>query len=138
MTRVSDWPSRLVAVETQLQREGWAWGTHDCAIATLRVVEAITGMELCAEFGGDLEPRERQKIAARDLVYRILAGARSLGLARRRPEYLHRGDPCDVRGTNGRTALGFISSRGKPAVADVDGLTELPSDCVLFGWSVPA
>ena len=137
MTRVSDWPSRLVAVETELQREGWAWGTHDCAIATLRVVEAITGMELCAEFGGELAPRARMKIATSDLVRRVSDGAEQLGLKRRDRKRLHRGDPCLVR-VEGRTAFAFISSRGKPAIADADGLTELPSDCVLFGWSVPA
>ncbi len=137
MTRVHDWPSRLVAVETELQREGWAWGIHDCATATLRVVETITGTELRDQFGGDLQPRARMKIATSDLVRRVLSGAKALGLKRRDRKLLHRGDPCLVR-VEGRTALAFISSRGKPAIADADGLTELPSDCVLFGWSVPA
>ena len=137
MRRLPNWPARLVAVETQLQREGWAWGTHDCATATLRIVEAITGKELCSEFGGDLEPRARMKIATGDLVRRVLSGAKALGLKRRDRKRLHRGDPCLVR-VEGRTALAFISSRGKPAIADADGLTEIPLDCVLFGWSVPA
>lgn len=138
MKRLHDWPARLAAAEDALQREGWSWGGHDCATATLRVVEAITGEVLSdAAFGGELTPTDRMRIATTDLVRRVRAGALSLGLRRCAPGRLHRGDPCIVR-IDGRTALAFISTRGKPAIADSDGLTELPRSCVVSGWSVPA
>ena len=139
MKRLPQWPEALAAIEAELQAEAWAWGVHDCAATTVRVVEALTGEALAME---PLTVAERMSTTEPDLIEAAEQLARKLDLSGCVPELLQRGDPCLVRHVTaegeGVTVLGFISTRGFPTIASQRGLTELTHGHVLRGWSIPS
>lgn len=50
--RLTDWRSRLTRYFTEVARRPLAYGQHDCALFAAGAVEAMTGVDLAAEFRG--------------------------------------------------------------------------------------
>jgi len=50
--RRPDWPQRLTAVLVASRRRGFAYGHHDCCTHAADCVEAVTGVDVAAEWRG--------------------------------------------------------------------------------------
>ncbi|MBX3580842.1 MAG: hypothetical protein KF810_02960 [Rhizobiaceae bacterium] len=52
LTRLPDWQLRLAAVTTRCLETPSEWGSSDCILKAADAVEAVTGVDLAAEFRG--------------------------------------------------------------------------------------
>ena len=74
LRRLDGWRSRLADELARQRHDPFAWGDHDCATGfAARIIEAITGEDLAAEFRG----KYRSPVGALRLLKR--AGVDSLG-----------------------------------------------------------
>lgn len=87
--RLHDWPERLSKTIAAARGTPFAYGRHDCCIFAADCVEALTGIDLAADWRGKYDD---------EIGGMKLAGVRSLEqLASRyfaavHPAYAHRGD----------------------------------------------
>lgn len=120
-----------MALEERLRRERWCDGFHDCGTVVCRVVNALTNVDLT---------RYVPDVDKRGLLHEANRIARLLGFPRtNNTDRLGRGDPVVIRDPVNQLlpSLGFVTSRGRVAVASADGLDILARDTVSYGWVVP-
>lgn len=66
LTRLPDWSRRLIVVTSRHARLPAFWGVNDCLLATMEAVEAVTGVDPCA----DIRSKYDSEIAAAKLLLR--------------------------------------------------------------------
>lgn len=144
LRRTPGWEQRLATVEQELSRTVWRYGKHDCAQACLRVVHAISGVDLREQYAYNSRQAARRLMRhsiqgkrRTDVRWRAFNLANILGLEQVEPDHLQRGDPCLVR--VGRSyALGWIASNGQGCVAAELGFVRLDRmQDVVLGWRIP-
>jgi len=87
MTRVPDWPERLVSFINERRNLPFVWGQNDCALFAADLIGEITGVDLAADVRGYSSERE----AAR--IIRDAGGMRGLvSLPEKHPGLAQRGD----------------------------------------------
>ena len=137
VSKIRDWEAALVDVETDLQRQCWKSGEHDCAQVSFAVVKAVTGIDLSGSFVYETEGEARNLIVSGGgLLFQASRVADLLGWKKTDRDHLHRGDPILVR-VDGTAALGFVSSCGRPMVATQQGLVFITLKQVVCGWAIP-
>ena len=141
MRRLPDWPKRLVAVEERIRDWPFVWGRHDCALATLLVLEEITGARVGAVPGDGWSSALSAVRFIRDHGTRSLLGladqvAGTVGLSRINPARACRGDIV-LAGEGRDEALGWIGSDGQPTFLAADGYVRHPRRAVRVAWQVP-
>lgn len=96
--RRDDWRGRLADEMDRQRRNKFIWGHHDCAIGfAAGIIEAITGVDLAAEFRGSYEtPREALRILD-DKGVRTLGDFAALYLPEIHPVQANVGDLCVVK-----------------------------------------
>ena len=52
MSRVQDWPIKLLDTVRDLSSEPFAWGQHDCFLMTAALVESVTGDDIAVPYRG--------------------------------------------------------------------------------------
>ena len=52
VTRLPDWPERLVDYFTSMKEAPFEWGKNDCILFALGAAQAITGMDTAKDFRG--------------------------------------------------------------------------------------
>jgi len=70
MERRPDWPDRLHQALEAVREAPFRWGTNDCALFACDVVEAMTGLDLAADFRG----RYRSQAGAGVVLKRACGG----------------------------------------------------------------
>lgn len=134
MKRLPDWERRLVEYEEAIRDRPFRWGRHDCASATVGMLEAITGESLSYLLP---DPRLRLHLSrAGSLVSLAVRRAMQLGLDTCRPRRAHRGDPVVVR-VGGKTCLSWIGSDGRAVALTWAGAVRVGPDAVVAAWRVP-
>jgi len=77
--RLPDWPVRLHDYVDRVKRLQFDWGEHNCATFTAGAVEAMTGVNLAAEYG-DFHTREGALSVLRCRKLKTLADLAALHL----------------------------------------------------------
>jgi hypothetical protein len=119
------------------------WGKHDCALFAADGIEAITGVDIAAEFRGQYSDeagawKAIQTITGGETVEDAAAWcAARHGLAELPlPLFAQRGDLCIVE-DSGRLIAGLVHLSGRHIVAaGEDGLHRLPITAIKRAWRV--
>lgn len=123
ITRLPDWRPRLDAWIAAAQGQVFVYGVQDCALFAAGAVEAMTGIDLAAEWRGRY---------ASEAEGRALVGGDHVALARSllpaRPSVLDAtiGDVAIVEAPRGRQALAIVGGEHILGLHPVVGLTRAP------------
>lgn len=139
--RAADWDVRLVAVEERIRDWAFVWGQHDCALATLLVLEEITGSRIQP---GDGETWESSLGAVRFIRRHGMKSLSELadylaqknGMRKIKPVMACRGDVV-LAGEGIDERLGWIGSDGMPTFVAADGFIRMPLRGLRYAWLVP-
>lgn len=99
LTRLPDWHPRLASYLAQVMRRAFRPGSHDCVLFAAGAVEALTGVDLAAEFRG---------------TYRTLAEGQEVLVARGFADHI--------------ALVESLFEPVAPALAQVGDLAVVPSD----------
>ncbi len=115
MRRFKDWEIRLEKYIQSKCETRFAWGTHDCVLATCGAIEAITGIDPAEDYRGtySTEQEAGKRIPALTVGWEF----RKLGFKEIAPLAAQRGDAVSVDLPNG-FALGFVGLDGRIYVTD--------------------
>ena len=138
--RFEDWPARLGDALAAASRRRFEYGKHDCCLAAVDVVLAITGTDLAADFRG------YKGAAAAAKVLRKHGGVAGIAeaIAKRHlipevhPGLAQRGDVVIVEAA-GRPALGIVDPTGREVVVAHRrrrGWATRPVGCVERAWRI--
>lgn len=133
LERLDDWEQRAARFFASMTDRSHAWGAHDCAIYCAGAVEAMTGVDLMADFIGGYD----DEASAHRLVEAV--GADSIADVVDR--FL---DPCSVRDARRGDLLqfgdrnGFFMIRWSPRAvgAGASGVVHLPATLAARAWRV--
>lgn len=120
----------------------FVWGKHDCALFAADGIEAITGVDVAADFRG----KYASETEAMELIRRLTGGstvadaaaycAQQHGLEERsRPLFAQRGDLVIAKQGAGVIA-GLVHLNGHVAAVAESGLIRLPITAVVRSWRV--
>ncbi len=143
MRRFSDWPQRLPKALRWMAAQPFSLGKHDCFLATLGVVERLTGEDLFAPYRRDYGSVRDVLRGFRDNGCRDLQDVLTtlLGKPLDDPRLAQRGDvvllPTDDGAFDG--ACGIVDTTGRfAAVFDPKdgGLVHVPVEHAVVAWRV--
>jgi hypothetical protein len=142
LQRRDDWPERLAQYLEEAREREKEWGVFDCGMFAAGAIEAMTGVDLAAEFRG----KYAGSISAEKAMRRYCGGgleqlavkvARKAALAEIDPRLAQRGDPVLVRDAEVGDAFGVIDIRGFLAVTvSGKGLAYRERTAIVRAWRV--
>jgi hypothetical protein len=140
--RRDDWPERLARYLEEAQEREKEWGVFDCGMFAAGAIEAMTGVDLAAEFRGQYAG----SISAEKAMRRYCGGgleqlaakvALRAELAEIDPRLAQRGDPVIVRDAEAGEAFAIIDIRGFVAVTvSGRGLAYRERTAIVRAWRV--
>jgi hypothetical protein len=127
----------------------FAWGTHDCALFAADGIQAITGVDIAADFRG----KYSTEAEAMALIQTVTGGAtiadaaawcaKKFGLAERvdkkgalAPLFAQRGDLVVFTAATGQPVAGLVHLSGQIVAVGENGLYRFPISKVLRSWRV--
>lgn len=143
LQRREDWEQRVNDYLSLIRRRVHEWGTHDCALAWAGAIEAMTGVDLMAEFRGRYSTEEEALALINEAGYPDLASLLDDRLPRVVRSSAQRGDLVMVKGGAlalawGEVALAVGEVRavpGGPLVAPA-GIIRVPREDWRKAWKV--
>lgn len=144
MKRYEDWRSRLNAYIEARANEPFAWGVNDCCIFAAKGIEAMTGVDLCAEYFSTYSRLDE----ARDVLKKITglddyseamtALPSAMGLPKlNNHRFAQRGDLVLLPLREHVPALGLVSMDARLVVAPgPQKLEHTPVTQILSAWRV--
>lgn len=134
MTRLSDWETALGRYLGSVEREPFAFGTHDCALFSANAVLAMTGEDPASEFRGKYRSQAGAVRAVRQAGYDDLAAVMDTKFPTVEIGYAKRGDVVMHDGSLGIVMGGFAVFVGGEEGAD--GLVRVSRAEWERAWSV--
>lgn len=107
MQRLPDWRARLCAYVTEIAREPFRAGRHDCALFAAGAVAAITGQDPAAAYRGKYRSLKKGHalLAAEGTDMVAMAAALFKEIP---PIFAQVGDVAIVQGAGGEAAFGIV------------------------------
>lgn len=136
--RHENWPSRLAAAIEARMATPFAWGRHDCCMAAVALIEAMTGADLGRSYRGYRSERgARARLGRHGGVAAIAqAMAAEHAIAAIDPAHAQRGDVVLIH-DNGADHLGVVDSSGRTAlVVSKIGWRGFPISAAHQAWRV--
>lgn len=134
MIRKENWPELLLDAVEAARSKPFAWGQHDCCTFAADCVQAMTGVDLMAEFRGRYTSAKGAVKVVAKAGHAALADAWCAALAEIAPLAAQRGDVVMFETDEG-LAVGVVT--GTQAVAaGPDGVTFVPLELWLRAWRV--
>lgn len=134
MTRLEYWPQILADFIAAADRP-FCWGTWDCGLLAADCVQAMTGVDIAAEFRGRYTTARGARRVMRGSMAEMMARvSHTYGMPEIRPAMAQRGDMVMVDTPLG-DALG-ICVGARVACAGPDGLAMLPLSAARCAWRV--
>lgn len=135
MTRIEGWEARLAAEVEAARAKPYEIGVHDCFRFACACVQALTGVDLWAQYGGGYRTRREamrelaKHGASFDEVFSTGFGVNPIS-----PRLARRGDVLkyeDARGAHLGVCVG-----GEAALLDEEGLVFLPLARCAHAWRI--
>ena len=133
--RLPDWRARLARYLAAEQDRPMAWGASDCVLFAAGGIEAVTGVDLAADWRGTYATAEEAARVLRSLGCRTVAELADLYLSRHdRPAQARPGDIVLIE----EGALGSLGISVGPAVRvrGRESIGTLPLSAVAAAWRV--
>ncbi|RWR25420.1 hypothetical protein D2T29_22065 [Sinirhodobacter populi] len=137
MRRLDDWKSRLSAYVLACGTRTLEFGVFDCSLFGADGVEAVTGVDIAADFRGryttfkgGLRVVRKAGFADHLAVFDHFLGPRIRWMA------ATAGDLAAVTGEDGSPAVGIVQGANIYVLAPAGGLTLAPLDAALMAWRV--
>jgi hypothetical protein len=136
--RFPDWEARLAAYTASAQKQKFAWGTFDCALAACGAAQAITGEDPAASVRGKYSTEaQAQALFGASLGNFAASIAQTIGAKEVRPTFGRRGDIVLADNGTPSGALGFVDLSGRFAWAASDkGMARLTMKRWKRAWLV--
>lgn len=137
LQRRVDWPERLNEKIEELKNRPFVWGTLDCCIFTADIIQAMTDVDVFAEFRGkytDLDGAHDQiKATGKNLGFAVSKTLKKYGCVQKPVNRAGRGDL--VLTTD--NALGIVSPDGRLILAlTQSGLAYYPLSLAKTAWGI--
>lgn len=134
--RYQDWDQRLFKAEKELANAEMQYGDFDCCLATVKLLESMTGVNYAAGIKGYKNRKGARSIIAQygslDQLVESIAAEHKLQEVP--VNFAHRGDPVIVEHNLGRS-LGLIDLTGRSIiVAQGRGFTRVPRHMAERAW----
>ena len=144
MTRLPQWDTVLLPEFVERNRHRpFAWGSWDCSLFAAEAIQAITGVDVGAEFRG----KYKTERSAMRTIKRVTGGtgvgaaaayvAQQNGMAEiAHPRAAGRGDLV-IANNAGRVLAGIVAQHGRSVLSVGErGLTEVPLEAIKRAWRV--
>lgn len=134
MTRLEPWPQILADFMVAADRP-FEWGTWDCGLMAADCVQAMTGVDIAAEFRGRYKTAKgARRVMRGDMSTMMTRVAATYGMPEIMPTLARRGDMVMVDTPLG-AALG-ICIGARVACTGPDGLVFVPLSSALRAWRI--
>lgn len=144
MKRYEDWRSRLNAYIESRANEPFKWGVNDCCIFAAKGIEAMTDVDLCAEYFSTYSTRDEakdvlKKITGFDDYSKAMAELpTAMGLLKlENHRFAQRGDLVLLPLRERVRALGLVSMDARLVVAPgPEKLAHIHTSQIIAAWRV--
>jgi len=145
LTRKEHWDTRALHGFLLSRAETpFVWGQHDCALFAADAIEAMTGVDIAADFRGKYSDEAGAKLTMRSVAHAATLAEAAAYCARKHglaewpfPLFARRGDLVVVRNGDGSLIAGIVHLNGRHVVAAGEkGLLRLPCRAIVRAWHV--
>lgn len=133
MVRLPDWPMRLSAYLKDTRDAPFMWGSNDCVMFAAKGLEAVTGINMYAEYEGYTdEAGAKEIIDSAGGIDKLVS--KHLGPGHRNYKTAQRGDLCLMKMPE--FTVGIVDDTGQRIAAVTEkGLMRLPLSKAWRIWS---
>jgi hypothetical protein len=120
----------------------FAWGSHDCCLLAADAIQAITGVDIAADFRGRYSDQASAFAAIKTITGGSTVEDAAVYCATKaempelpHPNFAHRGDLVLIEDA-GRVIAGVVGLQSKPLSAGEKGLKTFPMSAIKRAWRV--
>lgn len=124
------------------QKAPFAWGGNDCCLFAADAIQAITGVDIAADFRGKYNDEKSALAAIRSATGGSTVEDAAVYCASKaglpelpHPLFAHRGDLVLLE-NEGRVVAGIIGLHGYPLAVGEKGLMKLPLSAIRRAWRI--
>jgi hypothetical protein len=143
MTRLPQWIERLEWFLSENRERRFEYGSFDCGLFVCDCIQAMTGVDVAADFRGRYHSREEavsliRKTTGGRSIHKIVEYVTAVNQMPLIPaEYLQRGDVALIRRPSRDHSLAIVAMNGQELiVCNAKGLKSVPFAHAWLGWRV--